>query len=158
MFAAKLDAGGKPSTWFPPGRLVEHIYLNITYSLTIQILKEFKPIWVYFHHYKSISCLWKDIDWARIKYCRYSHFSIFMCLYVDLFLYPTASNRFPFNTRLRSSDAPYNFVWGIGRLSANECSNFTQSSFWSQNFQICHFSENWKPAVNRQPGFRRKDS
>ena len=22
----KLDAGGKPSTWFPPGRLVEHIY------------------------------------------------------------------------------------------------------------------------------------
>ena len=21
-----LDAGGKPSTWFPPGRLVEHIY------------------------------------------------------------------------------------------------------------------------------------
>ena len=22
---AKLDAGGKPSTWFPPGRLVEHI-------------------------------------------------------------------------------------------------------------------------------------
>jgi len=21
----KLDAGGKPSTWFPPGRLVEHI-------------------------------------------------------------------------------------------------------------------------------------
>ena len=25
-FIEKLDAGGKPSTWFPPGRLVEHIY------------------------------------------------------------------------------------------------------------------------------------
>ena len=24
----ELDAGGKPSTWFPPGRLVEHIYFN----------------------------------------------------------------------------------------------------------------------------------
>ena len=23
----KLDAGGKPSTWFPPGRLVEHIHI-----------------------------------------------------------------------------------------------------------------------------------
>ena len=22
---SELDAGGKPSTWFPPGRLVEHI-------------------------------------------------------------------------------------------------------------------------------------
>ena len=22
----ELEAGGKPSTWFPPGRLVEHIY------------------------------------------------------------------------------------------------------------------------------------
>ena len=26
--ASKLEAGGKPSTWFPPGRLVEHIYLS----------------------------------------------------------------------------------------------------------------------------------
>ena len=24
---SKLEAGGKPSTWFPPGRLVEHIVL-----------------------------------------------------------------------------------------------------------------------------------
>ena len=24
----QLDAGGKPSTWFPPGRLVEHINLK----------------------------------------------------------------------------------------------------------------------------------
>ena len=24
----KLDAGGKPSTWFPPGGLVEHIFPN----------------------------------------------------------------------------------------------------------------------------------
>ena len=27
---AKLDAGGKPSTWFPPGRLVEHIQIIIS--------------------------------------------------------------------------------------------------------------------------------
>ena len=25
ILAPKLDTGGKPSTWFPPGRLVEHI-------------------------------------------------------------------------------------------------------------------------------------
>ena len=25
----RLDAGGKPSTWFPPGRLVEHIYIEM---------------------------------------------------------------------------------------------------------------------------------
>ena len=24
----RLEAGGKPSTWFPPGRLVEHLYTD----------------------------------------------------------------------------------------------------------------------------------
>ena len=26
---SKLEAGGKPSTWLPPERLVEHIYIYI---------------------------------------------------------------------------------------------------------------------------------
>ena len=29
----QLEAGGKPSTWFPPGRLVEHIFLMSPTSL-----------------------------------------------------------------------------------------------------------------------------
>ena len=35
---SRLDAGGKPSTWFPPGRLVEHIsktkrkYFNVYFN------------------------------------------------------------------------------------------------------------------------------
>ena len=57
-------------------------------------------------------------------------------------MYPTSPNRFPFDTRLRPYDSAYNFVWGIGCLEANECSNFMHSRFWRQNFRICHFSEN----------------
>ena len=29
----KLEAGGKPSTWLPPERLVEHILLSVKFSL-----------------------------------------------------------------------------------------------------------------------------
>ena len=29
----RLDAGDKPSTWFPPGRLEEHLHLKVMLSL-----------------------------------------------------------------------------------------------------------------------------
>ena len=33
----ELEAGGKPSTWFPPGRLVEHI-INKIYIRVLQFI------------------------------------------------------------------------------------------------------------------------
>ena len=35
----RLDAGGKPSTWFPPGRLVEHISLFLHFLKNLRNLK-----------------------------------------------------------------------------------------------------------------------
>ena len=37
MFARELEAGGKPSTWFPPGPLVE-----LSFSEIIQSLRAFR--------------------------------------------------------------------------------------------------------------------
>ena len=36
---SQLDAGGKPSTWFPPGRLVEHISLFLHFLKSLRNLK-----------------------------------------------------------------------------------------------------------------------
>ena len=36
----KLDAGGKPSTWFPPGGLVEHHLLQTFHKRVIVIFLE----------------------------------------------------------------------------------------------------------------------
>ena len=76
-------------------------------------------------------------------------FTFLCCLYVNLSLYPTTSNRFLFDTRLRQSNAAWIFVWAKKNLLANEWSNFTVSWFLRQNFRICHFSGNLELARQR---------
>ena len=39
----KLEAGGKPSTWFPPGGLVEHILKNVARITSMKIMSARDP-------------------------------------------------------------------------------------------------------------------
>ena len=53
----QLDTGGKPSTWFPPGRLVEHIACNEGFRINVCYWSRLKPISLSIRLYQTSSML-----------------------------------------------------------------------------------------------------